>query len=148
MLDPLEHNFVITDPSLSDNPIVYASDAFCTFTEYSWDEIVGRNCRFLQGEGTDKTDVARIRSAVSNHSDDNVCLLNYKKSGEPFKNQFFISALREEGKGHNKVLYHLGVQHEVDSLQPGQYQFNPGWIYSIGSRTGDVNSRARTPSRG
>jgi hypothetical protein len=148
MLDPLVHNYVVTDPSLPDNPIVYASDAFCEFTEYSWDEIVGRNCRFLQGDGTDKTDIARIRSAVSNGNDENVCLQNYKKSGTPFVNQFFIAALREAGKGHNNILYHLGVQHEVDSIKPGQFPENAGWVYSFGSRTGEPNTRVRTPSRG
>jgi hypothetical protein len=148
MLDPLVHNYVVTDPSLPDNPIVYASDAFCEFTEYTWDEIVGRNCRFLQGEGTDKTDIARIRSAVSNGSDENVCLQNFKKSGTPFVNQFFIAALREEGKGHNNILYHLGVQHEVDSIKPGQFPENAGWVYSMGSRIGEPNNRVRTPSRG
>ena len=54
MLDPLIHNYVITDPAEDDNPIVYASDHFCSFTQYSYDEIVGRNCRFLQGEKTQK----------------------------------------------------------------------------------------------
>jgi PAS domain-containing protein len=134
MLDPLEHNFCITDPSLPDNPIIYASEAFCKFTEYDYEEIVGRNCRFLQGSGTDKTDIARIRNAVSSHADENVCLLNFKKGGTPFNNQFFLCALREEGKGRNNVLYHLGVQHEVAEIRRGQAPDNVGWCYSIGSR--------------
>ena len=134
MLNPLSHNFCITDPSLPDNPIIYASEAFCAFTEYTYDEIVGRNCRFLQGSGTDKTDVAMIRKAVSAHADENVCLLNFKKGGTPFNNQFFLCALREEGKGRNNVLYHLGVQHEVDEIKKGQAPENAGWCYTIGSR--------------
>ena len=91
---------------------------------------------------------ARCRSAVSNGNDENVCLQNYKKSGTPFVNQFFIAALREAGKGHNNILYHLGVQHEVDSIKPGQFPENAGWVYSFGSRTGEPNTRVRTPSRG
>jgi hypothetical protein len=148
MLDPLTNNYVITDPSLPDNPIIYASDAFCDFTKYSYDEIVGRNCRFLQGEKTDKTDIARIRSAVSNGDDENVCLLNYKKDGTPFVNQFFVSALREEDKGHNNILYHLGVQHEVSDLAPGQCHENVGWLYTFGTREGAVQTRVRTLSKG
>lgn len=135
MLDPFVHNYVITDPALPDNPIIYASEAFCSFTEYPWEEIEGRNCRFLQKEGdTDKTDIARIRSAISDAEDANVCLRNFKKSGTPFNNQFFLCALREEGKGRHNVLYHLGVQHEVDEIKRGQAPANAGWVYSVGSR--------------
>jgi PAS domain-containing protein len=46
-----QQNFVLTDPSLPDNPIVYASNGFCKLTGYKRDQVVGRNCRFLQGEG-------------------------------------------------------------------------------------------------
>ena len=75
MLDTQRHNFVITDPSLADNPIVYASDAFCRFTLYKSSEICGRNCRFLQGKDTLPSDITKIRDAVKNASEENVQLL-------------------------------------------------------------------------
>ena len=53
-LERIEQSFVITDPSLPDHPIVFASDGFMDFTGYSVDEILGRNCRFLQGPKTDR----------------------------------------------------------------------------------------------
>jgi len=55
---------VISDPRQADNPIVFANDAFCRLTGYSREEIVGRNCRFLQGAGTDPAAVVRIGQAV------------------------------------------------------------------------------------
>lgn len=131
MLDPLTNNFVICDPSLADLPIVYASEAFCKFTQYKYEEIVGRNCRFLQGTDTDKIDIAKIRNAISANADENVNLLNYKKDGTPFINEFFICPLKAEKKG--KPSYYLGVQHEVSQPGNGQYIENPGWVYTFGS---------------
>jgi len=75
MLDPKRNNFVITDPALNDNPIIYASDSFCKFTGYDKNEIQGRNCRFLQGEKSDPGDVKKIRDAVYDRTETNVQLL-------------------------------------------------------------------------
>ena len=105
-------SFVITDPELPDNPIVYASPQFCKFTGYPKDEIENRNCRFLQGENTDPEDVKRVRMAIEEKREASVKLLNYKKDGTPFVNQFFICPLYSENK--KDVLYYLGVQKEID----------------------------------
>jgi PAS domain S-box-containing protein len=87
--------FVLSDPKLPDNPIVFATPDFCKLTGYSSNEVLGRNCRFLQGPGTDKRAVDVIRKAVATGSDATVCLINYKADGTPFWNQFFIAALRD-----------------------------------------------------
>ena len=110
MLDPLVHNYVITDPAKDDNPIIYASDHFSTFTQYPYEEIVGRNCRFLQGKDTEKKHVSAIRKAVNEENDENVTLLNYKKDGTKFTNDFFICPLHTMDDG--RTVYYLGVQHE------------------------------------
>ena len=89
-----KQNFLVTDPSLPDNPIVFASAGFMTLTGYSHEEIMGRNCRFLQGSDTDPVDVQRIRDAISEGTECSVVLLNYRKDGTTFWNQFFISPLR------------------------------------------------------
>lgn len=115
MLDPRIHNYVITDPAKDDNPIVYASNHFCEFTKYSYDEIVGRNCRFLQGVATEKKDISAIRKAVKDEKDENVTLLNYKKDGTHFQNDFFICPLHDINNG--KTVYYLGVQHEKVSTK-------------------------------
>jgi PAS domain-containing protein len=87
--------FVLSDPKLPDNPIVFATPGFYKLTGYTSKEVLGRNCRFLQGPGTDTRAVDVIRKAVASGSDATVCLLNYKADGTPFWNQFFIGALRD-----------------------------------------------------
>lgn len=56
---------------------------------------MGRNCRFLQGPGTDPKDIEMIRSAVAKGNDFSICVLNYKADGTPFWNQLFVAALRD-----------------------------------------------------
>lgn len=133
MLNPKLNNFVITDPSLPDNPICYASDSFCKFMGYEKKEVEGRNCRFLQGKDTKPADILKIRDAIYDMREENVNLLNYKKDGTTFVNQFFISPLRGESDG--KPVYFIGVQHEVKSSAPGQQFSNEGWVYTFGSHT-------------
>jgi PAS domain S-box-containing protein len=75
---------VLTDPNLPANPIVFANRAFQDLTGYTEEEILGRNCRFLQGAHTDREAVAELRDAVSERRAVSVELLNYKRDGTPF----------------------------------------------------------------
>lgn len=75
---------LITDPHRADNPIIFVNQAFIKLTGYARDEILGRNCRFLQGTETDPRDVARIRDAIERRVPIELELLNHKKSGEVF----------------------------------------------------------------
>eukprot|EP00526_Cylindrotheca_closterium_P018471 CAMPEP_0113627856 /NCGR_PEP_ID=MMETSP0017_2-20120614/14430_1 /TAXON_ID=2856 /ORGANISM="Cylindrotheca closterium" /LENGTH=366 /DNA_ID=CAMNT_0000538133 /DNA_START=66 /DNA_END=1166 /DNA_ORIENTATION=+ /assembly_acc=CAM_ASM_000147 len=109
-LQTAQQNFVVTDPSLPDNPIVYASQGFLNLTGYSLDQILGRNCRFLQGPETDPKAVERIRSAIEQGNDLSVCLLNYRVDGTTFWNQFFIAALRDAS---GNITNFVGVQCKV-----------------------------------
>ncbi|KAF8010661.1 hypothetical protein BT93_J1345 [Corymbia citriodora subsp. variegata] len=117
-LERIEKNFVITDPRLPDNPIIFASDSFLELTEYSREEILGRNCRFLQGPETDPATVRKIREAIDNQRDVTVQLINYTKSGKKFWNLFHLQPMRDQ-KG--EVQYFIGVQLDgsahVDPLQ-------------------------------
>lgn len=122
--------YCVCDPHKDDCPIVYASPAFCSFTGYSHDEIEGRNCRFLQGPLTDQNDVKKIRNAIASERETNVNLLNYKKDGTTFVNEFFLSPLRDD---EGKTLYFIGVQVQVPNAGPGQMPANPGWIYTQGN---------------
>ncbi|KAB1226083.1 Phototropin-1 [Morella rubra] len=106
-LERIEKNFVITDPRLPDNPIIFASDSFLELTEYSREEILGRNCRFLQGPETDPATVKKIREAIDNQTDVTVQLINYTKSGKKFWNVFHLQPMRDQ-KG--EVQYFIGVQ--------------------------------------
>ncbi|MFD1344400.1 PAS domain-containing protein [Litorisediminicola beolgyonensis] len=106
----LSLSMVLTNPQAPDNPIVYVNDAFERTTGYSRSSVVGRNCRFLQGERTRKEDVDKIRTAVEGGRDVTVDILNYRSSGEPFNNRLIIAPiLGEDGS----PLYFLGLQKEI-----------------------------------
>jgi len=109
-LQTAQQNFVISDPSLPDNPIVYASQGFLILTGYTLDQVLGRNCRFLQGPATDPGAVDIIRNGIEKGKDTTVCLLNYRADGTTFWNQFFVAALRD---GEGKTVNYLGVQCKV-----------------------------------
>ena len=106
-----QQNFTISDPSLPDNPIVYASEGFLELTGYTREQVLGRNCRFLQGPGTDRAAVDLIKKGIEAGTDVSVCLLNYRADGTPFWNQFFVAALRD---AEGNIVNHVGVQCEVD----------------------------------
>ena len=72
---------LITDPRRPDNPIVFANAAFAKLTGYYRGDILGQNCRFLQGPDTDRAEVARLRAAIEARTPVELELLNYKKDG-------------------------------------------------------------------
>ena len=86
---------VITDPALDDNPIVFCNVAFQELTGYTRDEIIGRNCRFLQGPETDRAAVIRVREAIATGHDIDVDLLNYRKDGTTLWNALYMSPVRD-----------------------------------------------------
>ncbi|KAL7541902.1 hypothetical protein ACHAWF_007047 [Thalassiosira exigua] len=106
-----QQNFVLSDPRLPDNPIVFASPGFYELTGYTREQVLGRNCRFLQGAGTDRRAVDVIRTAVANGTDATVCMLNYRADGTPFWNQLFVAALRD---GDNCIVNYVGVQTMIE----------------------------------
>ena len=107
-----QQNFTVSDPGLPDNPIVYASQGFLDLTGYSREQVLGRNCRFLQGPKTNPKMVDVIRKGVAAGDDTSVCLLNYKADGTTFWNQFFVAALRDLD---GRVVNYVGVQCEVEA---------------------------------
>ncbi|XP_030552629.1 phototropin-2 [Rhodamnia argentea] len=115
-LERIEKNFVITDPRLPDNPIIFASDSFLELTEYTREEILGRNCRFLQGPETDQSIVSKIRDAIREQREITVQLINYTKSGKKFWNVFHLQPMRDQ-KG--ELQYFIGVQLDgSDHVEP------------------------------
>lgn len=90
---------LITDPRQDDNPIVFANNAFLRLTGYARDEVIGRNCRFLQGPDTDRAAIDEIRDAIRRRSDLAIDILNYRRDGTPFWNALYLSPVsNEEGE--------------------------------------------------
>lgn len=103
-------SMIITDPRKPDNPIVFANDSFLRLTGYAREEVIGRNCRFLQGPDTDADAVAEVRDAVAAGSDISVDLLNYRKDGSTFWNALYLSPV-SNGKG--ELLFFFASQLDV-----------------------------------
>ncbi|MEG3178910.1 HWE histidine kinase domain-containing protein [Sphingomonas sp. RB3P16] len=101
---------VITDPNQLDNPIAFVNAAFSKLTGFSESEILGRNCRFLQGPDTDRGDVARLRSAIVNQEPIELELLNYRKDGSTFWNRLLCSPVFNEA---GEVTYFFASQFDV-----------------------------------
>lgn len=90
---------IICDPRQADIPIVFANAAFLDMTGYRREEVVGRNCRFLQGPDTDRDSIARIRDVIERRVDIQIEILNYRKDGSTFWNALYISpVMTEEGE--------------------------------------------------
>ena len=103
---------VITNPRLPDNPIVFCNQAFQQLTGYHRTEIIGRNCRFLQGPDTDRDTVARIRAAITTGTDVAVDLLNYCKDGSTFWNALYLSPVRDDS---GEINYFFASQLDVST---------------------------------
>ncbi|MBP2492609.1 MULTISPECIES: PAS domain S-box protein [Methylobacterium] len=103
---------IITDPRQHDNPIIFVNDAFCRLTGYDRTDIVGHNCRFLQGPKTDPDDVTRIRNAVAARERIEIAIYNYRKDGTPFWNQLLLAPVKD-AKG--EVAYFFASQYDVTS---------------------------------
>lgn len=111
-------SMVVTDPRQPDNPIVLANQAFLDLSGYTSDEIIGQNCRILQGPESALFDVANLRESLR-RGDDRIEseFLNHRKDGSIFLNALAISAVRNEG---GELLYYLGSQRDVTALRSAQ----------------------------
>lgn len=105
-----EMSVVISDPYLPDNPMIYVSEEFERQTGYSAEEAVGRNCRFLQGDGTDPHAIEAIRHALRAQTTFSIDILNYRKDGTPFMNRLRIRPIFDED---GRLLYFAGAQNPV-----------------------------------
>ena len=101
---------IITDPRQVDNPIVFVNDAFLDLTGYARDEVMGRNCRFLQGKDTDRGAVNLVREAIEARRDIGMDLLNYRKDGTPFWNALYVSPVINQA---GELLYFFASQLDI-----------------------------------
>ncbi len=101
---------VISDPRLPDNPIIACNQAFIELTGYSREEIIGHNCRFLAGEGTEPALTEALRVGIKAGQPVMTEILNYKKGGKPFRNALMIAPIFDAS---GILEYFLGSQVEV-----------------------------------
>jgi len=100
----------LSDPSLSDNPIVYVNEAWQEVTGYEKDEILGRNPRILQGPGTKPDTVKTLAAAIQNEKPITVEIRNYRADGTPWWNELTVAPIRNDD---GEVVNYVGFQHDV-----------------------------------
>jgi len=110
ILDSTTNGITLSDPDQDDMPIVYANKSFETMTGYAQSEIIGRNCRFLQGPDREQEARFRLRQAIDARQSIEVDIRNYRKNGEMFYNHLALTPLFDH---EGRLLYYLGVQYYV-----------------------------------
>nr|AML76975.1 putative LOV domain-containing protein [Eschscholzia californica] len=121
-LGRIKQSFVLTDPNLPEMPIVYASDAFLILTGYSRHEVLGRNCRFLNGPDTDPETLCQIKESIEHDKACSVRILNYRKDGSSFWNLLHISPVRN---ATGRIAFYIGVQIEEGCRSEGGRGLSP-----------------------
>lgn len=108
---------VLSNPRLQDNPVIYINKGFEELTGYKANEVIGRNCRFLQGAQTKQEEVQKIRDAIREQSSCDVEILNYKKNGEPFWNELHLTPLFDE---QGELEYFIGIQKDITKCKQAE----------------------------
>lgn len=107
----------ITDPNTADNPIVFANTAFFDLTGYCEAEVIGRNCRFLQGPDTTAQSVAKVRRAIGEQNVETVEIINYRKDGSRFVNSLQIGPIRDR---EGQLVFFFGSQLDVTAQRAAE----------------------------
>ena len=109
-LSAVAEGITISDNLLPDNPIIYANKGFEKLTGYRTEDVLGKNCRFLQGSDTDPDKVKEIREAIREQRECTVEILNYRKDGTPFWNSLSITPIRNND---GNVTNYIGIQSDI-----------------------------------
>jgi diguanylate cyclase (GGDEF)-like protein/PAS domain S-box-containing protein len=107
----------ITDASLPDGPLIYVNPAFERITGYLREEVLGRNCRFLQGNDLDQPELEEIRQALRESRGGYAVLRNYRKDGSMFWNELFVSPVHDEA---GRTTHYIGVQNDISSRRKAE----------------------------
>jgi PAS domain S-box-containing protein len=109
---------LITDPLQPDNPIIHCNSKFSEITGYTKEEILGKNCRFLQGENSEKETINKIRQAIKNKKPGTFSITNYKKDGTTFLNELHLSPIFNSKK---MLINFVGIQHDITNKKNIQH---------------------------
>jgi PAS domain S-box-containing protein len=144
ILDSCVNGVTLVDAAGEDLPLVYANKRFEELTGYSQEELIGRNCRFLQGDDREQDARYQIKEAIRQHQAVTVTLRNYRKNGELFYNRLSITPLFDS---EGKLLYYLGDQFDVTELVEGDraMQLFPDTPYRLYFKAGQVLFREGEP---
>lgn len=123
-------SFTLADARRRERPLIYVNDAFCRTSGYARHEVLGRNCRFLQGPHTDSAVVDRLRQALSEGRNHSCRLLNYRRDGTSFWNDLHITALRDFD---GSLIAFAGIQVDVtEQVHLERQQAHRGRLEAVG----------------
>lgn len=127
---------IVTDPNQPDNPIIFANNAFIEMTGYQPEDILGTNCRFLQGPETDRTVVATVRQAIEAREEISVEILNYRKDGSTFWNALFVSPVYNDA---GELIYFFASQLDVSRRRDAEDALRQSQkMEALGQLTGGI----------
>jgi two-component system CheB/CheR fusion protein len=135
-IQAVSQGILITDPNQTDNPIIFASAGFERMTGHRSDEVVGKNCRFLQGQDTDQETVRELRSAISAARSCAVEILNYRKDGKAFWNELTITPVLGPA---GQLTHFVGVQTDITERRRLEEQYRQAQkMEAVGRLAGGV----------
>ena len=111
VLEHLRSGVLVTDATEPEFPIVYLNPAFTTLTGYEFEEVAGRNCRFLQGKDTDQPGLGLIRKKLKKSERVHTVLKNYRKNGELFLNEMYLDPIFDD---EGNLTHYVGCQNECN----------------------------------
>lgn len=133
-VESTRNGIVITDPNRPDNPIIYCNPAFAELSGFRIDQIVGRNCRFLQRDDRDQPEIAEIRKAIDEVRPITTVLRNYRKNGQVFWNELTVSPVHDAS---GKLINFVGIQNDVSARKEAERRVSE--FYSV------ISHELRTP---
>jgi len=134
----------LADASKPDLPLIYVNRTFETMTGYNRGQVLGKNCRFLQGQSSQQSEAGKIKQQLTDHTDCTVTLLNYKSTGEPFYNELHIAPLKNHS---GNVSHFVGIQTDVTDkvlLQRAVLQQKEQLEEAVKDRTRELHVKNQT----
>ena len=133
-VESTRNGIVVTDPNQPDNPIIYCNRAFAELSGFRIDQIVGRNCRFLQRDDRDQSALMEIRNAIHERRPITTVLRNYRKDGSLFWNELTISPVLD---ANGKLINFVGIQNDISARKDAETRVSE--FYSV------ISHELRTP---
>ncbi|MFS0871593.1 ATP-binding protein [Paenibacillus xylanilyticus] len=151
LISKLKSSVTVVDATSPELPLIFVNEQFTALTGYTFEEVVGQNCRFLQGRDTNHETVSRIREAIKQRESIKIDILNYTKSGQRFWNELNIDPIFDD---EGQCLFFVGIQYDISERKYAEEQLRrAAKLAEMNSRghlefIGKLSHELRTPLNG